>query len=620
MRVSSGHFTVLTDAGEAKGRQAAVRFEQMRSTFAQLLMKSRINLSLPLQIIVLNGDAEYSRQTPVRGGTLIAPGFYLPGADRDYVVLNSAPEDAWRAVSHQFAHSLLRYNYPPTPLWFDEGFAIYLSSLEIEPKQSSLGSDPERAITWQENTNTARGPSLVETLQTQPWIPFTELMVLRSSDAVTRDETPRNMFHAESWMLMHYLLNQEKMSETGTYFELIQVQKLPIEDAAQKAYGMSTAQLEKAVKDYFQAIAPTFRAQAPPADPRAPAAIHYSGLPVNPEDVGVSDVTLTPFEGRALLAEMTVRIPERRDQGVLELKSILTDPKGDNVIVHRALGWVAMENGKYSDAVEQLNGAMDVDPKDVWTRYLLALVKYRTSQNSGLPIQGLPNMMQDIRIVLDWYPEFAEAYNMLAVARLEGGGNNSAMDAIREAIQLSPRDDSYQLNMAKIYMAQKKWDTATALLQRLVTSSDPQVAKVAKLNLDDLPTLKKYGVLPQRKAEIAPKLQTREQTQAAPIPPQAAPSSEDSEPAPPAEPAPDTRKVLYLKGRVVSVDCSQSPSAAVVFSSLQGHQVRLWANDYKTLLLIGADGFSCDWKNRQAIVNYKQGGHLDGDIVSLELE
>src|SRR5262249_25069295 len=159
-------------------------------------------------------------------------------------------------------------------------------------------------------------------------------------------------------------------------------------------------------------------------------------------------------------------------------------------IVHRALGWVAMENGKYSDAVEQLNGAMDVDPKDVWTRYLLALVKYRTSQNSGLPIQGLPNMMQDIRIVLDWYPEFAEAYNMLAVARLEGGGNNSAMDAIREAIQLSPRNDSYQLNMAKIYVAQKKWDPATELLQRLVTSSDPQVAKVAKLNLDDLPTLK----------------------------------------------------------------------------------------------------------------------------------
>jgi hypothetical protein len=279
-----------------------------------------------------------------------------------------------------------------------------------------------------------------------------------------------------------------------------------------------------------------------------------------------------------------------------------------------------MRNDKYSDAIEQLNGAMDLDPKDVWTRYLLSLVKYRTAQGSGLPIQGLPNMMQDLRIVLDWYPEFAEAYNMLAMGRLEGGGNNSAMDAIRTAIQLSPRNDSYQLNMAKIYMAEKKWDPATSLLQRLVSSSDPQVAKMAKLNLDDLPTLKKYGLLPQHKADVAPKLQTREQTQAAATPPAATPSPDDGEPVQAPEPAPDTRKVLYLKGRVVSVDCSQAPSAAIVFSSLQGRKVRLWANDYKALLLIGADGFSCDWKNRPASVNYKQGGHLDGDVVSLEVD
>ena len=38
-----------------------------------------------------------------------------------------------------------------------------------------------------------------------------------------------------------------------------------------------------------------------------------------------------------------------------------------------------------------------------------------------------------------------------------------------------------------------------------------------------------------------------------------------------------------------------------------------------SLLLIGADEFSCGWKNRPVAVNYKAGGKADGDLVSLEV-
>src|SRR5256714_11491521 len=112
-------------------------------------------------------------------------------------------------------------------------------------------------------------------------------------------------------------------------------------------------------------------------------------------------------------------------------------------------------------------------------------------------------MMQDLRAVLDWNPEMAEAYSMLAMARVEGGGVNSAMEAIRAAIQLSPRNEGYLLNMAQIYMAGKKWDAATALLERLKASEDPQIARAARKNLDDLPTLKKYGLMPQQTVTAA---------------------------------------------------------------------------------------------------------------------
>jgi hypothetical protein len=37
------------------------------------------------------------------------------------------------------------------------------------------------------------------------------------------------------------------------------------------------------------------------------------------------------------------------------------------------------------------------------------------------------------------------------------------------------------------------------------------------------------------------------------------------------------------------------------------------------MLLIGADDFSCTWRDRQVTVNYKPGGLTDGDVVSLEV-
>ena len=48
-------------------------------------------------------------------------------------------------------------------------------------------------------------------------------------------------------------------------------------------------------------------------------------------------------------------------------------------------------------------------------------------------------------------------------------------------------------------------------------------------------------------------------------------------------------------------------------------KLRFRTADYKSLLLIGAAQFSCDWKNVAVAVNYKS-GNSQGDLVSLELQ
>jgi tetratricopeptide (TPR) repeat protein len=636
IRVNSSHFSVVTDADEKHGRDVVVRFEQMRSAFGQLLLRSRINMSEPVDILALRNDEEYSKVVPIRQGQTIASGFFLPGDDRNYFVLNLSKEESWRAISRDFALVFLNYNYPPTQPWFDEGLAEYFSGLRLDG-QARIGGAPE---------------SFTELLNSSTWLAIPELFAMRPEPSAGREGSRHTLFYAESWIVMHYLLGQNKLPETGTYFDLVQNQKIPVEDAIQKGYGISSAQFAQAVKDHFHSLSPP---APPPEKGKQPAVGDAGGIQLPgitpPDQIGSSIQELPEWEGQSLIAEMTLRVPEHREQAMQELESITAQPKMDNVVARRGLAWAHMQKKEYERAVEELNKGAELNSKDPWLHYYLALVTYHLEQ-TGQSTGGLPNVMQDLRLVLNWDPEFAEAHSMLGMAQLVGGGSHAALDSMRAAIQLGPRNQSYLLNMAQIYMAGKNWDAATALLERLKNSPDPQIAKSAGEQLEGLPMLKKYGTvaLPETKPQSQPTASvsvppassssprsalpassptpssstSRKSAEAQPKTEKQTPQTDQEvsadhpdEPAGP--PQPDKRPIQFLKGKIVVVDCSQPPSAILTVSA--GAKVlKLRTADYKSLTLIGADNFSCDWRSRPASVNYRAGGKADGDLVSVEVE
>jgi hypothetical protein len=142
--IHSTHYTVITDAGEKKGTEVALRFEQMRAVFALLLMKERLNEPVPLTIVAFKSDKNYYQSAPLRQGQPIdVSGFLLPGEDRNFIVLNLFEQVSWCAVAHDFALLLLNYNYPRVPGWFDEGLAEYFSSIRLDDKNYEIGGDPE---------------------------------------------------------------------------------------------------------------------------------------------------------------------------------------------------------------------------------------------------------------------------------------------------------------------------------------------------------------------------------------------------------------------------------------------------------------------------------------------
>ena len=105
-QINSTHFTVITDAGDKKGREIAFRFEQMRAVFATLLGKDRLTQSVPLTILALASDKAYYQAAPLRQGEPInVSGFFVRGDDQDFIVLNVFEAEPWRAVAHPSSRS-----------------------------------------------------------------------------------------------------------------------------------------------------------------------------------------------------------------------------------------------------------------------------------------------------------------------------------------------------------------------------------------------------------------------------------------------------------------------------------------------------------------------------------
>jgi Flp pilus assembly protein TadD len=621
IRLNSAHFSMLTDAPADKSREAISRLEQMRDIFTQLFRKTKLHLPEPLDVIAFGSDEEYIRVAPLRQGRAIsAPGFFLAGEDRNYIVLDLAAEGSWRAVSHEFASLLLNFNYPPTQDWFDEGFAEYFSSLRLTDTQAQVGGDPMQNVPWDHalpGSAVSNSPKSFVELLNGPWLPMRDLFMMRRGAS---GYPP--MFYPQSWIVMHYLLSQNKLSDAGTYFGLVEIQKLPVEQAIQQAFGVSAAQFEQTVKDYFHSRAwSQGSGSTKPAAPASGASPLYQFPSVlESAQVGSSVLDVSVAQAKALIAEMMVRMPEHRDQGEKELQAINSDPKTENAIAHRGLAWAYMQKKEFDQANEELARGRELDDHDPWVHYYLALVKFKAAESSRNKIQGVSNMIQDLIAVVDWNSDFAEAHNMLAMGRLEGGGVHAATDSIKIAIQLAPRNQQYLLNLAQIELAGKKWDDATALLERLKDSLNPQIAQTARKSLEDMPTLKKYGVLPQTNeppqpaVAATPKPGPKNSTEKT-----ADDSDADQNVSGPTEPALDRRKALFLKGRLTRVDCSQSP-AAILTVKAGTRILRLRTDNYKSLLLVGADEFSCDWADRPIVVNYKAGGKSDGDLVSVEVQ
>jgi tetratricopeptide (TPR) repeat protein len=577
IEVRSPNFSVITDAGEKRGRDVALHFEQMRSAFGAL-MKANVNLSVPLQIVAFRNTKEMRQVAPIWNGkpTELA-GLFQGGTDRSFIMLDMSADNPWTVVFHEYAHRLMDGNLSfRTAPWFEEGFAEYFSSIEVDNKEARVGKIPEQTYQILERMGMLKVADL--------------FLVQHYSKTYNENGDHRTTFYAESSLTVHYLYDNLLIpKKVAVYFNALQVQKKPVEQAVLLAFGMTPEQFDKALRNYLKSGRSTCY---PIPTPKGIVAAEFTATPVSLANA------------RAVLADIHAHSPDHKGQALEEFHEVLKlDP--DNAAALRGMGYAYLQRRDFEHAGEYFRRAAEHNSKDPRVHYYYAMLM---NQEGGRLSDHVAEMKKELETAILLDPKLADAYSMLGFAQSSSGEPEKGLETMKKAVELAPRNEGYQFNLANIYLANRKVDEAIAIFRSLTGSGNPEFAVRASEALAQAEAFKSqpqsFGL--RVESRIATKAETPRE-------------SRDDVSAPiPAEVPPVLARTRFVKGKLVSVDCSAAPTA--VLSVVSGaRSLKLHVRDSARVVMIGEDQFSCDWKNKSVAVNYRERPDGEGDVISVEV-
>jgi cytochrome c-type biogenesis protein CcmH/NrfG len=573
VEVRSPNFSVVTDAGEKRGREVAMRFEQMRAVFGALMTKSKVNLPLPLQIVAFRNGKDMRQYAPLFNGkpTEVA-GLFQEGADRCFIMLDMSVENPWRVVFHEYAHQLLNGNVPgQLDPWFQEGFAEYFASIEVDGKEARVGRIPNDEYLILQHVGMMKIADLFR--------------VRQNSHTYNENGDHRTTFYAESGMLMHYIYDNRLLPKVATYFDL-EDKHVAVEEAVQQAFGMSPQQFDKALRDYV-----------------ASGRFMYYPIP-NPANISSNTyaaASLSDTAAKAVLADIHLHSRDYPDRALAEFQDILkSDP--NSAAACRGLGYAYLEKQDFTHAAEYFNRASQLDSKDPRVHYYSALLMTRENSSGGG--RDFSAMARELETSISLDPGFADSYALLAFAQASSGDTANALAAMQKAVAISPRNQNYLFNLANLYYANRQPAQTITLLQSLQVADNIELAtRVAQLLAG---ARQMNDVLKAPAAEEA--LNT------------ARPTTRDNESPVATTPVRlHSQPSKFLQGTLTNADCSAPPSALLTVVA-GAKTVKIKVADLNHMVLIGADKFSCSWSRRKVAVNYRETADGEAIMISLELQ
>jgi tetratricopeptide (TPR) repeat protein len=502
LRVETPNFTLYGDAGEGKMREVGLEFERLHGHLAQARPAGRMNSPVPTSVYVFSGRRSMEPYLPLdeKGKPRNLDGFFYGSPDANYIVLSAAwNKDPRRLVYHEYLHYYMRSNFPPQPLWYDEGLAEFFSSFRATGKEAHIGLPVEDHVLL---------------LRTTGLMPLEQLFEISQDSPEYNEDFRTGIVYAQSWALVHMLMRGEpdRREAFGKFLLMVQNGQ-PAATAFRVAFGMTPPQMLEELAAYIRGSR-FFYARVPLSTGVQTVVPRVSPMPYDETLARLGD----------LLAQSTVRGVDAE----AHLRAAL-ERNPASVPALTALAAMRMGKGRDEEARELLRRAVATGRSDFRTDYehgrglMSTLSGESLEQLSPEQRRTLEEARTAFRSSVRKNPEFAEARVALGRTFLGERGDAVAegIVAMEEAARRLPTRSDVLYELSRLYEAKGDETKAEEILKKAVGTEAAAALKRKRSGPSLEDTVEKVnGLLAQGKEDEAVALYEEFVAAAAAAPPE----------------------------------------------------------------------------------------------------
>jgi Tfp pilus assembly protein PilF len=458
VRVQSPNFSLIGNGSEKEIRRVATKFEQFREVLKLVFPKLQFTSSVPTTVIIFKNSKSFTPYKPLtadgKANKWIA-GYFRGGEDANYIVLTTEgeSEQTYTTVFHEYMHFLVNNSFGRSrvPPWFNEGLAEFYDQFAIEGDQKVfLG-----------NLNSNH----LATLQSSKLIPLEQFLNTNYYSLHQQGGHGANIFYAQSWAFVHYLMlgNPDRAGQLQTFLAQVVDGAAP-KDAFSKTFKTDFAGMEKELKKYVEQRS-FLRSVV-----TLPQKLVF--------DASMQSFPLSNADAQARLGDLLLHSNRLAEAEAHLNDSLAQDPA--STFAQTSMALVRMRQKKFPEAKQLLEKALKGEANNHLVHYRYAYVLSRESMDDnnyfrGFPDESAKKMREALRKSIALNPEFPESYGLLSfISIVRNDEVDESINYIGKALRLSPGNEDYILNLAALYSRKEQFDKAKALAESVYKSSQEQ--------------------------------------------------------------------------------------------------------------------------------------------------
>ncbi len=609
--VQTPHFIVASNDGENTARRFADQFEQIRFLYSKALNRGvKLDPGIPILIFAVKNEKSLSQLIPeywAQKGHTHPAGLFVPGQEKNYIALRIDVEGEYPylPIYHEYLHLIVNLNYQHIPIWLNEGFADFFGCATLTAKGGKLGQPSS---------------SELDVLRQNKLLPFNILFKVDQQSPYYNEADKTNIFYAESWALVHYLmLDPVKLKDQSLskYISFVENGADPVE-AASQAFG-DLAQLQKALQS---SIAKTSYLE------------YVVPLPPRPDAKDYSVRTISPAEAQARLGDFDLYRGQLEAANKKLEEAIRLDP--NLPAAQESMGLLLFRQDKRYEAERYFSRAVALDSKSALAYYYHAMLL----MSQGVDSEEMAEAKSALEKAVALNPGLGWAWSNLGLLYAnDPGALDKALNAAKRAVDTVPGEPHFQYNLAVVLARMERFDEARTIARKLQSSGDPNIISLVDKFLTTVDQAQQYtaykkaneaapATTPAISRETkpggessAPVIKRRSQQDEA-----ATTRAQDESSSIAAPSAPAATRAYSMVGTITDVNCTAAPQIQITLKA-QTIVMHLHSGDFSQVAVksAGANAVAkrpacAALRGRSAHVSYQlvQEKNWDGELESIE--